>query len=151
LRCFAASRGRISAQHRRGEGAIEIHRLLPRIGIGVSAPALSPKAAEGPMASCSARNRPDRLFATLGGALTPWRAGWSAFPSGRRAHKSGAGAPQVIAYSTAWGALCDPPAGDVGGTADAAAYRLLRALVSLPLPFMAAALAMLAERREACF
>jgi hypothetical protein len=79
------------------------------------------------------------------GALTPGGP-VVGFSIGAAALKSGAGAPQVIAYSTAWALY--------------AIHRLLiwevpmmparvvwlRAMVSLPLPFLAAALAMLLGR-----
>jgi hypothetical protein len=82
------------------------------------------------------------LLATVGGALTPGGP-VVGFAIGAAALKGGAGAPQVIAYSTAWALY--------------AIHRLvlyevpmmpprvvwLRAMVSLPLPFIAAASAML--------
>ena len=84
-------------------------------------------------------------IATLGGALTPGGP-VIGFSIGSAMLKSGAGAPQVIAYSTAWALY--------------AIHRLvmwevplmpahlvwLRAAVSLPLPFIAAAMAMLLAR-----
>jgi len=85
------------------------------------------------------------VIATIGGALTPGGP-VIGFSIGAAALKSGAGAPQVIAYSTAWALY--------------AVHRLvvwevpmmparivwLRAVVSLPLPFIAAVLAMLVGR-----
>jgi hypothetical protein len=84
-------------------------------------------------------------IATLGGAFTPGGP-VIGFSIGSAMLKSGAGAPQVIAYSTAWALY--------------AIHRLvmwevpmmpahlvwLRAAVSLPLPFIAAAMAMLLMR-----
>ena len=148
LAFIAASRGRILLNTGAREGLIEFIRLLPRIGVGVVgsgyiaevlpkaliAPWLGPES--GPIGV---------LIATVGGALTP---GWQVvgFSIGAAALKSGAGAPQVIAYTTAWALY--------------AIHRLvmwevpmmpprivwLRAAVSLPLPFFAAVLAMLAGR-----
>ena len=141
LALFAASRGRVLLNTGAREGLIEFIRLLPRIGIGVVGSGyiaeVLPKAFIAPWLG------PDSgltgvLIATIGGALTPGG------PVGAAALKSGAGAPQVIAYSTAWALY--------------AIHRLimwevpmmparivwLRAAVSLPLPFIAAVLAMLA-------
>jgi len=85
------------------------------------------------------------LLATLGGALTPGGP-VVGFSIGAAALKSGAGAPQVIAYSTAWALYAIHRL--VMWEAPLMPPRIvyLRALVSLPLPFMAAALAMLAAR-----
>ena len=128
--------------------AIEFIRLLPRIGIGVVGSGfiaeVLPRELIGPWLG------PESGFmgvflAMLGGALTPGGP-VVGFSIGAAALKSGAGAPQVIAYSTAWALY--------------AIHRLvvwevplmpahivwLRAAVSLPLPFIAAAIAMLAGR-----
>jgi hypothetical protein len=81
-------------------------------------------------------------LATIGGAVTPGGP-VVGFAIGAAALKGGAGAPQVVAYTTAWALF--------------AIHRLvlyevpmmpprvvwLRALVCLPLPFIAAATAML--------
>ena len=146
LAMFAASRGRVLLNAGVREGLIEFIRLLPRIGIGVVGSGyiaeVLPKALIAPWLG------PDSgitgvLIATIGGALTPGGP-VVGFSIGAAALKSGAGAPQVIAYSTAWALY--------------AIHRLfiwevpmmpahivwLRAAVSLPLPFIAAALAMLA-------
>jgi hypothetical protein len=85
------------------------------------------------------------LLASIAGALTPGGP-MVGFALGAAALKGGAGAPQVIAYATAWALY--------------AVHRLLlyeipmmparvvwlRALVSLPLPFLAAGAAMLLGR-----
>jgi uncharacterized membrane protein YraQ (UPF0718 family) len=146
LAFFAASRGRVLLNEGLREGVIEFIRLLPRIGIGVVGSGyiaeVLPKALIAPWLG------PESgfigvLIATVGGALTPGGP-VVGFSIGAAALKSGAGAPQVIAYSTAWALY--------------AIHRLimwevpmmparivwLRATVSLPLPFIAAALAMLA-------
>ena len=148
LAFFAAMRGRILLNDGLREGAIEFIRLLPRIGIGVVGSGfiaeVLPRELIGPWLG------PESGFmgvflAMLGGALTPGGP-VVGFSIGAAALKSGAGAPQVIAYSTAW--------------ALDAIHRLvvwevplmpahivwLRAAVSLPLPFIAAAIAMLAGR-----
>lgn len=126
-------------------GAIEFVQLLPRIVIGVVGSgyiaAVLPKDLIGqwlgPHSGLSGL-----AIAVVGGALTPGGP-VVGFSVGAAALKSGAGAPQVIAYTTAWGLY--------------AVQRLLvfelpmmptrvvwlRAAVSLPLPFLAAAAAML--------
>ena len=65
------------------------------------------------------------------------------FSIGAAALKSGAGAPQVIAYSTAWALYAIHRL--VMWEAPLMPPRVvwLRAAVSLPLPFLAAAIAML--------
>ena len=103
-RSMAASRGRVLLNDGMRAGVIEFIRLLPRIGIGVVgsgyiaevlpreliAPWLGPES-----------GLTGVLLATLGGALTPGGP-VVGFSIGAAALKSGAGAPQVIAYSTAW-------------------------------------------------
>jgi uncharacterized membrane protein YraQ (UPF0718 family) len=127
------------------EGLWEFIRLLPRIGAGVVGSGFIAEVL--PKALVASWIGPESGFlgvivATLGGALTPGGP-VVGFSIGAAALKSGAGAPQVIAYSTAWALY--------------AIHRLLiwevpmmpprlvwlRAAVSLPLPFIAAAAAML--------
>jgi hypothetical protein len=148
LALFAASRGRILLNTGAREGAIEFIRLLPRIGVGVVGSGfiaeVLPKALMaswlGPQSGLTGV-----LLATLGGALTPGGP-VVGFSIGAAALKSGAGAPQVIAYSTAWALYAIHRL--VIWEAPLMPPRIvyLRALVSLPLPFMAAALAMLANK-----
>ena len=145
LAFVAAVRGRVLFIDGARNGILEFVRLLPRIGAGVIGSGfiaeILPKAAVaswiGPGSGLLGV-----LIATLGGALTPGGP-VVGFAIGAAALKSGAGAPQVIAYSTAWALY--------------AVHRLvvwevpmmparvvwLRALVSLPLPFLAAGVAML--------
>jgi hypothetical protein len=143
LALFAASRGRVLLNEGMREGAIEFVRLLPRIGIGVVGSGyiaeVLPKELIGPWLGPES-GFTGVLIATIGGALTPGGP-VVGFSIGAAALKSGAGAPQVIAYSTAWALY--------------AIHRLimwevpmmparivwLRAAVSLPLPFVAAGLA----------
>lgn len=148
LAFFAALRGRILLNDGLREGAIEFVRLLPRIAIGVVGSGFIAEVL--PQALVANWLGPDSgltgvVIATIGGALTPGGP-VIGFSIGAAALKSGAGAPQIIAYSTAWALY--------------AVHRLvvwevpmmpprivwLRAVVSLPLPFIAAALAMLAAR-----
>ena len=142
---FAALRGRVLLNDGARDGAVEFIRLLPRIAIGVVGSGfvaeVLPKELIGPWLGPES-GMTGVLLATLGGALTPGGP-VVGFSIGAAALKSGAGAPQVIAYSTAWALY--------------AIHRLmiwevpmmpprmvwLRAAVSLPLPFIAAAAAML--------
>jgi hypothetical protein len=148
LAFLAAMRGRVLLDDGARAGTLEFILLLPRIGIGVVGSGFVAEALPnewiapwlGPQSGFLGV-----VIATIGGALTPGGP-VVGFSIGAAALKSGAGAPQVIAYSTAWALY--------------AIHRLLiwevplmparvvwlRAAVSLPLPFMAAALAMLLGR-----
>ena len=145
LALLAALRGRMLLNDGLRTGAVEFLHLLPRIGIGVVGSGyiaeVLPKALIAPWLGPES-GLTGVLLATLGGALTPGGP-VVGFAIGAAALKGGAGAPQVIAYSTAWALY--------------AIHRLvlyevpmmpprvvwLRAMVCLPLPFIAAALAML--------
>jgi len=143
LAFFAAMRGRVLLDDGARDGAIEFVKLLPRIGVGVVGSGFIAEIL--PHDLIGSWLGPDSgvvgvMLATLGGALTPGGP-VVGFSIGAAALKSGAGAPQVIAYSTAWALY--------------AVHRLviwevpmmparivwLRAAVSLPLPFLAAAAA----------
>jgi len=148
LAVIAAMRGRVLLNDGARGGAMEFLLLLPRIGIGVVGSGFVAEALPnewiapwlGPQSGFFGV-----MIATIGGALTPGGP-VVGFSIGAAALKSGAGAPQVIAYSTAWALY--------------AIHRLLiwevpmmparvvwlRAIVSLPLPFLAAALAILLGR-----
>ncbi len=144
LAFFAAMRGRVLLNNGARDGAVEFILLLPRIAIGVIGSGfvaeVLPKALIAPWLGPES-GFTGVVIATLGGALTPGGP-VVGFSIGAAALKSGAGAPQVIAYSTAWALY--------------AIHRLLiwevpmmparivwlRAAVSLPLPFIAAAAAM---------
>lgn len=148
LAFIAAMRGRVLLTDGTHAGAMEFILLLPRIAIGVVGSGFLAEALPnewiapwlGPQSGFFGV-----VIATLGGALTPGGP-VVGFSIGAAALKSGAGAPQVIAYSTAWALY--------------AIHRLLiwemplmparmvwlRASVSLPLPFLAAAMAMLLGR-----
>lgn len=148
LAFLAASRGRVLFDNGIRDGVMEFILLLPRIGIGVIGSGFLAEAL--PNAWVAPWLGPDSGFfgvaiATIGGALTPGGP-VVGFSLGAAALKSGAGAPQVIAYSTAWALY--------------AIHRLiiwevpmmparvvwLRAAVSIPLPFIAAGLAILVGR-----
>jgi len=145
LALVAATRGRALLNEGARDGAMEFVLLLPRIGVGVIGSGFVAEAL--PNEWVAPWLGPESGFlgvaiATIGGALTPGGP-VVGFSLGAAALKSGAGAPQVIAYSTAWALY--------------AIHRLiiwevpmmparvvwLRAAVSLPLPFMAAAFAIL--------
>jgi len=127
---------------------MEFILLLPRIGIGVIGSGFVAEAL--PNEWIAPWLGPESGFlgiviATLGGALTPGGP-VVGFSIGAAALKSGAGAPQVIAYSTAWAlyAIHRLITWEVPMMPPRVVW--LRATVSLPLPFMAAALAMLLGR-----
>jgi len=148
LAFLAAMRGRVLLNDGVRAGVMEFILLLPRIGVGVVGSGfvaeVLPRELIGPWLGPES-GLTGVLLATLGGALTPGGP-VVGFSIGAAALKSGAGAPQVIAYSTAWALY--------------AIHRLmiwevpmmpprivwLRAAVSLPLPFIAAAAAMLLAR-----
>jgi hypothetical protein len=82
------------------------------------------------------------LIATMAGAITPGGA-VVGFSVGAAALKSGAGAPQVIAYTTAWSLYTIQRL--INWEIHMMAPRVvwLRAAISIPLPFLAAMGAML--------
>ena len=145
LALAAAVKGRILFREGAREGLTDFLRLLPKVLLGV--------VGSGYVAAVMPENLtaqylgPESGFlgvaiAIVGGAFTPGGP-VVGFSIGAAAIKSGAGAPQVIAYVTAWALFAVqrfflwelpimPP-------------RLvwIRALASLPLPFIAAAGAML--------
>ena len=145
LALAAALRGRLLLTEGARSGVIDFFHLLPRIGIGVIGAGyiaeVLPKALIAPWLGAES-GFTGILIATIGGALTPGGP-VVGFAIGAAALKGGAGAPQVIAYSTAWALF--------------AVHRLvlyevpmmpprmvwLRALVCVPLPFIAAAAAIL--------
>ncbi len=148
LALVAARRSRELLRDSVREGAVDCVRLLPRIMLGVIGAgyiaALLPQETVGRWLGADSG-----LFgiaiAALGGALTPGGP-VIGFSIGAAALKGGAGAPQVIAYTTAWALF--------------AVQRLLlweipvmprrlvvlRIAASLPLPFLAAGAAMLLGR-----
>lgn len=121
-------------------GAIDFLNILPRVALGVISAGYI--AAAVPQDLINAFIGPDSGFggiaiATVAGALTPGGP-VVGFSIGAAALKGGAGAPQVIAYATAWALYA---------LQRIVAYELpmmpprvvwLRALVSIPLPFLAA-------------
>lgn len=148
LALFAALRGRVLFQAGVRDGAIDFLRLLPRIAVGVIgsgfvAEAL-PKDAIVPWLGPGS-GLLGVTIATLGGALTPGGP-VIGFSIGSAMLKSGAGAPQVIAYSTAWALYAIHRLVMWEAPMMPAHLVWLRAAVSVPLPFIAALTAMLMMR-----
>ena len=148
LAFIAASRGRVLLNAGIREGSIEFIRLLPRIAIGVVGSGyiaeILPQALIAPWLGPES-GLTGVLIATLGGALTPGGP-VVGFSIGAAALKSGAGAPQVIAYSTAWALYAIHRLVMWEVPMMPARIVWLRAAVSLPLPFVAAVIAMLAGK-----
>jgi hypothetical protein len=145
LGAVAAFRGRVLLNYGTRDGVVEFLHLLPRIAIGVIGSGFIAEAL--PNALIAPWLGPESgltgvVIATLGGALTPGGP-VVGFSIGAAALKSGAGAPQVIAYSTAWAlfALQRMLIWEIPMMPARVVW--LRAAVSLPLPFLAAAGAML--------
>ncbi len=148
LALAAAVRGRILFRDGLREGTMDFLRLLPKVLIGVVGSGFI--AAIMPPDITARYLGPDSgflgvLIAVISGAFTPGGP-VVGFSIGAAAIKSGAGAPQVIAYITAWALyavqrffLWELPV---------MPRRLvwLRLLASLPLPFLVAAAAMLLGR-----
>jgi hypothetical protein len=148
LGLIAASRGRPVVLGCIREGAVDCLRLIPRIMLGVIGSgyiaALLPQEVVGRWLGADS-GITGLCIAVLGGALTPGGP-VIGFSIGTAALKGGAGTPQVIAYTVAWALfafqrlfLWEIPV---------MPQRLvwLRVLASLPLPFLAAAGAMLIGR-----
>jgi len=148
LALIAALRGRVLLNTGLREGAIEFVRLLPRIAIGVVGSGyiadVLPKGLIVPWLGPES-GITGVLIAILGAALTPGGP-VVGFSIGAAALKGGAGAPQVIAYTTAW-ALYSVHRLFVWEVPMMPARMVwLRAAVSVPLPFIAAMIAILAAR-----
>jgi uncharacterized membrane protein YraQ (UPF0718 family) len=145
LALAAAVKGRILFRDGLREGSTDFVRLLPKVLLGVVGSGYV--AAVMPPDLTARYLGPESGFvgviiAVLGGAFTPGGP-VVGFSIGAAAIKSGAGAPQVIAYVTAWALyavqrffLWELPI---------MPRRLvwLRVIASLPLPFLAAGAAML--------
>ena len=148
LALTAAVRSKTLFREGMREGARDFVVLIPRVMIGVVGSGYI--AAVMPQDLITHWIGPNSgLFgitiATLAGAATPGGA-VVGFSIGAAALKGGAGAPQVIAYSTAWAlyAIHRLVAWEVPMMPARIVW--LRAAVSLPLPFIAAVLAMLAGK-----
>jgi hypothetical protein len=130
------------------DALIDFVRLLPRIGLGVIGSGFIAEAMPqdliipwiGP-----ASGMIGVAIATIGGACTSGGP-VVGFSIAAAALKGGAGAPQVIAYVTAWSLFSIQRL--VGWELPTMPRRVvwLRAAISVPLPFLAAATAMLIGR-----
>lgn len=145
LAFFASLRGRVLLNTGVRAGLGEFIRLLPRIGAGVIGAGFIAEIM--PKTLVASWIGPESgllgiIIATLGGALTPGGP-VVGFSIGAAALKSGAGAPQVIAYSTAWALYAIHRLVIWEVPLMPARVVWLRAAVSLPLPFIAAAIALL--------
>jgi hypothetical protein len=144
LALMAGLRGRVLLNGGARAGAIEFIHLLPRIAIGVVGSGYI--AAILPQNLMSSWLGPESgltgvFIAVVGGALTPGGP-VVGFSVGTAALKGGAGAPQVIAYTTAWALYALQRLFVYEVPMMPARIVWLRAMASLPLPFIAAAMAM---------
>jgi hypothetical protein len=145
LALTAAVRSKALFREGASEGARDFVVLLPRIMIGVVGSGYI--AAVMPQDLITAWIGPNSgilgiAIATLAGAITPGGA-VVGFSVGAAALKGGGGAPQVIAYSTAWSlyALQRLLNWEIWMMSPKVVW--LRAAVSIPLPFLAGLGAML--------
>lgn len=129
-------------------GIVDFGRLLPRLSIGVLGSGYIAEIMPqqfiatwlGPSSGLAGT-----AIAVLAAALTPGGP-MIGFAIGVAALKSGAAAPQVIAYSTAWALLAVQRTIIWELPMMPARVVWLKMLASLPLPFLAAWIAMLAGR-----
>jgi hypothetical protein len=129
-------------------GAEEFLRLMPRMAIGVLGSGFIAAALPQDMVGTWLGDASGLLgiaIATIAGAATPGGP-MVGFAVGAAALKGGAGAPQVIAYSTAWALYAFPRLLSYELPIMPARVVWLRVVASLPLPFLAAGLAMLLGR-----
>jgi len=128
----------------RGGGGEFLH-LVPRITIGVLGSGFIAAALPQDVVAHwlgSSSGVLGIVIATLAGAMTPGGP-VVGFAIAAAALKGGAGAPQVIAYSTAWALYAFPRLLSYELPIMPARVVWLRVIASLPLPFLAAGLAML--------
>jgi hypothetical protein len=148
LGLVAASRSRKLLRDSAREGAIDCLRLIPRIMLGVVGAgyiaALLPQEVVGRWLGADSGTT-GLCIAVLGGAFTPGGP-VIGFSIGAAALKGGAGAPQVIAYSIAWALFAVQRMFIWEIPVMPQRLVVWRVLASLPLPFLAAAGAMLLGR-----
>jgi hypothetical protein len=141
----AANRSGMLLRGAAQQGASEFLRLLPRIMIGVMGSGYIAAAMPQNMVGQWLGDSSGLLgiaIATIAGALTPGGP-VVGFALGAAALKGGAGAPQVIAYSTAWALFAFPRLFTYELPIMPARVVWLRVIASLPVPFLAAFAAML--------
>ncbi len=145
LAVAVARRSRPLLRESAKDGTLEFLRLVPRMSIGVLGSGFIAAALPQDVVGQWLGNA-SGLFgicvATIAGALTPGGP-VVGFAIGAAALKGGAGAPQVIAYSTAWALYAFPRLLSYELPIMPARVVWLRVIASLPLPFLAAGLAML--------
>jgi hypothetical protein len=144
----AAVRSKALFREGAAEGARDFVLLLPRILVGVVGSGYI--AAIMPQDLITTWIGPQSgllgiTIATLAGAVTPGGA-VVGFSVGAAALKGGGGAPQVIAYSTAWSLYALTRLINWEVAMMPARVVWLRAIVSLPLPFLAGVGALLIGR-----
>jgi len=148
LAVAVARRSRPLLRESSKEGFAEFLRLIPRMGIGVLGSGFIAAALPQDMVGNWLGDASGLLgiaIATIAGAATPGGP-MVGFAVGAAALKGGAGAPQVIAYSTAWALYAFPRLLSYELPIMPARVVWLRVIASLPLPFLAAGLAMLLGR-----
>jgi uncharacterized membrane protein YraQ (UPF0718 family) len=148
LALMAAVRGRGLAWEGLRDGAVDFLRLIPRLVLGVIGAGFLAEVLPqdlivswfGPQSGLTGLT-----IATVVGAIVPGGP-VVGFAIGATALKSGAGAPQVIAFIVAWSlfALQRLMMWELPVMDGKAVW--VRIAVSLPLPFLAAAIAMLVGR-----
>ena len=148
LALVAASRSRALLRDSARLGTIDCIKLLPRILLGVVGSgyiaALLPQETVGHWLGADS-GFTGLCIAVIGGALTPGGP-VIGFSIGAAAIKGGAGTPQVIAYTTAWALYAVQRVVMWEMPVMTSRMVLLRTVASLPLPFLAAAIAMLLGR-----
>jgi hypothetical protein len=148
LAIIAGSRSKLMLRDGARDGVWEFVRVIPRLAVGIIGSGFI--AAALPQDIIGRWLGPDSgilalIIVTIAGALTPGGP-VVGFALGAAALKGGAGAPQVIAYSTAWALFAFPRL--IVWELPMMPPRVvwLRVLVSLPIPLLAAAGAMLLGR-----
>jgi uncharacterized membrane protein YraQ (UPF0718 family) len=148
LGVIAAVRSRRLFRDSVREGSVDCVRLIPRIMLGVIGSgyiaAVLPQEVVGRWLGADS-GITGLLIAVVGGALTPGGP-VIGFSIGAAALKGGAGTPQVIAYTIAWALLAVQRVFIWEIPVMPKRLVWLRVVASLPLPFIAAAIAMLLGR-----
>jgi uncharacterized membrane protein YraQ (UPF0718 family) len=148
LALIAATRSRMLLRDSAREGVVDFFKLVPRILLGVVGAgyiaALLPQEMVGRWFGADS-GVVGLVIAVVAGAFTPGGP-VVGFSIGAAALKGGAGAPQVIAYMTAWALFALQRMFMWEYPVMPRRLVALRTLASLPLPFLAAAAAMLLGR-----
>jgi hypothetical protein len=136
----AAAKGGSVVETGLREGVLDFIRLTPRVAIGVVGSgyvaAVFPPEMLGHVLGPNS-GIVGTAIAAIAGALTPGGP-VVGFSIGVAALKSGAGAPQVIAYTTAWALFAIQRVISYEVIAMPAKIVWLRVVVSIPVPFLAA-------------